>query len=478
MSVTQVYRGTRADLSVLQRSWSALSGPAAPDCPPAGHNVQSHLRVAVQETGFGAQRRTVYTQSGWREVGGRLVYLHAGGAIGAGGPVAGVEVELPRSLQPLRLPVPSTPEDEKAALVASLRLLDLATDPVTASLLGGVWRAPLGQSQLAVWVTGRTGAGKTELTALAQQHFGPGFDAQHLPAAWSGTANSIDEIAYLAKDTVLTVDDFVPKGPTATVAKLHATAEQVVRAQGNSAGRSRLNSDSELRASRPPQGTLIASGEDIPEGQSLRARLLVVNLAPGELDFTRLTSAQHDAATGVFATAMSGYLSWLARHPARLAAVPADTVEMRAQLIGTGSHNKTPSLLAEVALGWRTVLDYATDSRALTAEQADATWPHVYAALQICGAQQSEHSDADPTSRFVDLVVAALSSGRAHLAAVNGGTPMHAQRWGWRDDGTGVHPPWREQGQRIGWVEDDDIYLIPDATMKVVQTGSVVSPCR
>ncbi len=436
-------------------------------------NASKHLGLAVQQASANAERRTVFVHTGWRQVAGQWWYLHGGGAIGAAGTAAGFEVDLPSSLEPLSLPDAARGDQERSAVTASLGLLDLASDPVMACVLGAVWRAPLGPSQLAVWITGPTGAGKTELTALAQRHFGAGFDAQHLPAAWSGTANSINELAYLAKDALMTIDDFVPKGPASTVAKLHATAEQVIRAHGNGAGRSRLDSDSKLRHSRPPRCTLLASGEDIPQGQSLRARLLVMDLAPGELDFNKLTSAQAEAASGIFATAMAGYLRWLAGQPARLGSAPSDASLLRAELIGIGSHQRTASLLAEAALGWRTLLDYAGHCGALTDVAADATWGRVLTALKTCGAQQSSHdADADPAARFTELIAAALSSGRAHLAAVGGNAPPKAWRWGWRDDGTGVNPPWREQGPRVGWVDNDDVYLLPDVAMEIVRHGS------
>ena len=48
---------------------------------------------------------------------------------------------------------------------------------------------------------------KTELAALAQQHFGPGMDARHLPASWSSTGNAIEGLAFAAKDALLASRD-------------------------------------------------------------------------------------------------------------------------------------------------------------------------------------------------------------------------------------------------------------------------------
>lgn len=433
-------------------------------------NVQQHLLNAVQETGQRAVQCTVYQHSGWRVVDGVPVFLDACGAVSADGRLTAVEVALPSALEPLELPLAESEGVTRDALRTALGLLALAPDPVTVCVFGSAWRAPLGESQLAVWVTGATGAGKSEVTALAQQHFGAGFSAQHLPAAWSGTGNSINELAYLAKDVLLTVDDFVPKGSAGSVARLHATAEAVIRAQGNGAGRSRLDADAQLRGSRPPRATLLASGEDVPAGQSLRGRMVIVDLGPHDLDFTALSPAQRAARDGVLATAMGGYIRWLAGHPKRLANIQQSVEGHREGLPELGSHRRTATLLAELALAWRTVLDYAVDCAALTVQEAEQYWTRIQVALVAAGQAQSDHdSDADPAVRFTELVSAALASGRAHLADTSGLAPVHPQRWGWRTDNTGPYPAdWRAQGPRVGYVDGDNVYLLPDAVLGAI----------
>ena len=59
---------------------------------------------------------------------------------------------------------------------------------------------------------GATGVFKTELSALAVQHYGAGLDARHLPGSWRSTANATEALAFAAKDALLVVDDFAPAG--------------------------------------------------------------------------------------------------------------------------------------------------------------------------------------------------------------------------------------------------------------------------
>jgi hypothetical protein len=155
---------------------------------------------------------------------------------------------------------------------------------------------------------GRSGAGKSELAELAQQHFGAGLDARHQPANWSSTANATEVLAFAAADALLDFDDYSPAGGAADV-KLQAAADRIIRGQGNHAGRSRMTAGAEVRAGKPPRGMALITGEDLPDGSSLRARLWTVEVAADSVSFGpfgRLTECQREAASGLYAEAWPG----------------------------------------------------------------------------------------------------------------------------------------------------------------------------
>jgi hypothetical protein len=64
----------------------------------AGSSIRDHLRCAIELLSCDRVRRLQYLHSGWREVAGRWIFLHAGGAIGPEGVLPGFEVELAGSL--------------------------------------------------------------------------------------------------------------------------------------------------------------------------------------------------------------------------------------------------------------------------------------------------------------------------------------------------------------------------------------------
>src|SRR5262249_55040714 len=153
---------------------------------------------------------------------------------------------------------------------------------LTFPLLAAVYRAVLTDSDFSLHLAGPTGSFKSEAAALAQQHFGAGMDARHLPASWSSTGNALEGLAFTAKDALLVVADVAPTGSAADIQRFHKDADRLFRGQGNRAGRQRMRADASLRPAKPPRGLVLSTGEDVPRGQSLRARLLVQDISPGD----------------------------------------------------------------------------------------------------------------------------------------------------------------------------------------------------
>jgi Domain of unknown function (DUF927) len=183
-------------------------------------------------------------------------HLHGGGALGADGPVPDVDVDLPPALAPPRWSRRPT---------GWLRSPRCSPACGCSSSPRGRHRAAAGRRvaqrarprRLGVWLTGGTGAGKSQLAALAQAaHFSAGFPASTLPGSWSSTGNALEELAFLSKDALLVIDDFAPTGNAGRHLGAAPHRRAVIRTQGNGAGRARMSRDLKVQAPRPPRGTL------------------------------------------------------------------------------------------------------------------------------------------------------------------------------------------------------------------------------
>src|SRR5262249_31076690 len=156
----------------------------------------------------------------------------------------------------------------------------------------------------------------------------------------------------------------------ADVQRFHREADRLLRAQGNRAGRGRCRTDGTPRPAKPPRGLILSTGEDVPRGQSLRARMLVLEVAPGDVNAERLTDCQRDAAAGSYAQALAAFVRWLApQYGAIRGRLRQEVAELREKARADGQHARTPGIVADLAVGLHYFLDFALAASAITAEE-------------------------------------------------------------------------------------------------------------
>ena len=448
----------------------------------AGQTVRDRTREAIQLLSPPPSRRTVFQHTGWRRLeDGSWGFLHARGAITARGNRADVDVSLGDlgTLSLVDLPEPPHGDELRDVVRQSVDvLLRIAPLALTGPLLAAVGRAPLCEVVEApegLLYVGRTGTGKSELAARGMQFYGPRFHAKGLPAAWADTPNAIERAAFAAKDVVLVVDDFAPAGTREEQARAHANVERIFRAVGNRTGRGRMRGDGTLRPRYVPRGLVVSTAEDLPRMQSARARVLILEVEPGDVDFPTLSLAQRLGADGTFARAMSGYLMHTAGRLEELRATArgrCDELRDLANSSGSSSHRRTPEAVGNLFYGIEQFLAFAVDVEALSDPEAEdlrgKTWE---ALLEAGSAQQATLEAADPVLRFEALLASAFSSGAVHVKHERTGNAptFHAEALGW--DG-GV-----PRGRCIGWAEARDaadtpgrgLLLDPEHTYAAVQ---------
>ena len=149
-------------------------------------------------------------------------------------------------------------------------------------------------------------------------HYGAWWDWEHLPGSWSSTENFNEEMQFIFKDALLVLDDFVPKGSASDIQRAHRWADRMYRGAANNAGRGRLDKNIQPRPPRPPRCLLYGTGEDLPHGESLQARIWITDYATGDVDFQKLKTCSKDAAAGLYAEAMAAFLQWYAETGTRL----------------------------------------------------------------------------------------------------------------------------------------------------------------
>jgi hypothetical protein len=250
-----------------------------------------------------------------------------------------------------------------------------------------------------------------------------------------------------------------------------------LRAQGNRAGRGRCRTDGSPRPVRFPRGLIVSTGEDVPRGQSLRSRLFNVEISPGDVKTARLTACQRDAAAGLYAQALAGFVRWLAPRYADLRIrLRQEAADLRDRARAEGQHARTPGIVADLTLGLKYFLDFAVEAGAVTPAERGDLARRCRAALGEGADAQARHVEAaEPCGHFLRLLAGAVASGRAHVAGPGGAAPRDPEAWGWRgnasrnSEGPQAEAGWAAQGRRIGWLDGDGLFLQPDAAFAEAQ---------
>jgi hypothetical protein len=463
--------GRRASFTVPASKFHQMDWPIEQLGPEAivYPNQEKYARTGIQTLSGKIPTTRVYTHTGWRKVGDLWLYLHGAGAIGANGLVEGINVQLSGALSHFELELPANKDEMRVAINASLHVLDNAPDCVTFPIGAATYRAAIKSADFAVWLAGPTGVFKSEEAALAQQHYGAVMDARHLPASFASTGNALETIAFYAKDAFLVIDDFAPHGSQQDIARYHGVAERLVRAVGNSQGRGRLTADARLRAEKAPRGLILVTGEDMPRGQSIRGRILLVEIGPGDVNTSVLTENQSDAAQGLYAKSIAGFIRYLAAN------YEPHQAEFRAAVLkkredATKVHSRTPGIVADLYCAFDCFLTFAHEAGAITEsrrhELADRCWN---ALSHVARAQRAPQDASEPAHHYIRLLSAALAAGRAHVAGPDGQPPNDNEAWGWRTEVVGENTRIVAKGICIGWVEGINLYLEPTAAYAAAQ---------
>jgi hypothetical protein len=441
-----------------------MPGPATAD----------HVRAAVQARSTSATRKTVYTHTGWRRIDGAWLYLTGGGAVGPGGLDGSVTVDL-TPISGYELPEVTDLTALREAVRGSLALLDVAPARVMVPILAAVYRAPLPlPPDCTGWLYGPTETFKSEITALGQQHFGPGMHAKALPGSWTSTGNDLEIVAFMLDGALFVVDDYSPDAAKIDAQKRAAAADRLIRGSANRSGRGRLRADGTPRPRKPPRAQVLTSAEDVPPGtESMRNRTFVFTIKGGEVDLEKLTAAQSLARSGAYALAMAGYIQSIARSYAGdepLAATLEATRDGYRDQAHVAGHPRCANNIASLALGWHEFLAFAEDIKAITAEERASYWSQAWRVLCEVGAEQETYRrDTDPVNIYLASLRAVISSKRAHVAARDGGQPANPVRWGWTEVMSAGVPNWRSEGELVGWVDGDDLFLDPDEALKLAR---------
>ncbi len=326
-----------------------------------GFQNKEKLRVVTQQLAREIPTEICYTHLGFaKNQEGDMIYLHANGAIGTDD----VNIDIDSNLKNYKLP--STVENKEDAVLYSLSFIDVAETSISIPLLGLTYLSPLvslteeiGRSpKFVVWMHGLTGSRKTSLALVTLNHFG-NFTSNSPPATFKDTANAIEKKSFIAKDSLVVVDDYCPAVDGAQARSMKSISERVLRSYGDRIGRSRMNSNMGLNKTYRPRGMAIVTGEDLPIGTSTTARYLGLEINRDTVNLDKLTDLQKNHIK--LSESMSLYIQWIIENKSYVIQLIEELFEEASIQYTTYEHHRIGEAVAWLYVGLNIFLTFVKE---------------------------------------------------------------------------------------------------------------------
>lgn len=456
------------DFADARRFHAACLHAVGADARLMNGSAVKHLPLAAFELADPERSRAeLYEFVGWHEQAGRLVFLSAGGTIGASQTLAVDLANLADGVGESGLVRFGPRDDGDAAFAAGLLALagsvrKCAPDLVSLPGLAAVFLAPLlrwspARDRPALHYIGTTGARKSAFCDLLQAFFG----LTRYALSWAGTPISIEIALSVLRDCLVVLDD-LKKSTSDRDAGI-----RVIQSYADRRGRSRATRNGELAKARFAGGLLVSNGEDIPSGEaSIAARSLFVPVGKTDIDTELLTTAQELAPN--LATVMARYITWLIERQNEMPRVLAEVflqarARYRDHLKGRGGINDAGRVAVSCALleAGATVGVSWLQSQGWPAGQATEWILATREALQSLALGQQDAIFQESAARaFLSGLRALIDARRLELYTVPDGAKPPAL--------SGISPT--SPGAVVcGWRVGDEVWLQPDLTLAEVQ---------
>lgn len=425
--------------------------------PAVGRSIVQYYQDSVRMQFENMEKKTVYTHTGWRKVGGRWLYLHCGGAVGD------VDNSLSVELSDSRLNRMYTfSGDNSSEKYNTLKnFLGCAKADIIYPLTSYLFLAPLieffGAADcfpgFSFYLLGKSQSGKSTLAALALCFFGS-FGNKTLPASFNDTANSIAAKGFMLKDTVMVIDDFCPSGSKREADEKIKIFEKLSAAYGDRLGRSRLDSDSTLKENKTVRGLALITGELLPQvAQSRLGRNIFITMERDTERFKRYVLPVNKNKEHL-SQIMAEYIAWLSKRADKL---PAELVARFNDLRLTfenADYGRISEAAAFLAVAFEYLAEFLAEVQAFPLQDIAKHKMQCFNALKKLSAEQQEFlEEAEPCKVFLEALNSLLLAGKVYVRNIEEGYTSLLDA---------------DKADFIGYEDSRYYYLLPEEAYKAV----------
>ena len=214
-----------------------------------------------------------------------------------------------------------------------------------------------------------------------------------------------------------------------------------------------MSADSTARLTYEPRALVIVTGEDLPDSESLVARLFVVEINRGDIDKPKLTALQ--SKRQLLSHAMSGYLAWAQQYwKGWEETIPDLWRSYRAAASNPSYHLRLPEAVAGLALGLEMGLRFALFQEVIDAAQFNRLKATGWKALEEGALAMAERvREEKPELLFLRTIADLLTQGKIFFHSTDGQLPLGGPA---------------DHSEMLGWYDPDRLYLLPDASYNLV----------
>ncbi len=409
----------------------------------------------------------VYERTGFTVIDGKECYLSSTGAFDYEGYITNVKTDLSggpfNNCSNLYISSKTKISD---GINATLDILSLAPLDISIPILIAPFRgilAGLSRSSCSLYMHGKSGTGKSTSAGFILGFFQKGPNYYQPTASYTSSDAYLSKLAGNTHSVVTVVDDRVEKNGNKK--ELNRKDEILFRTQANGQTKSTC-----LAQSQEPRGLIVATGEQPIVGESLAARVLILQFDKDTLDGKALNKCKQTAKDGLFLACSSGFIQWLiSKGDAIVERFESRQVELCDEFGFLSSlHHRVPGNIAEFMATFEFFLEYAFDYDVITDEKmVELNTKAKDALIQLARNQQKYLIDGD-AEQYIFALKQALASNKYHLLNFDGSTPANPEKYGWVRTG-GTNNQWHPQGEQLGFVGKQNMYLFPEEAYAVYQ---------
>jgi hypothetical protein len=340
-----------------------------------GDRQKTLFKESVKYYGINAVDETVLDYPGYYKLDKELIFLAHNSAISISETKGGLSCKLPDHLNDYTLPKPTFDETEaKKCVEATLLFLKISKENQALGivLIATLFRAVLSHAKrpdFSVFMVGRTGAFKSSIAAVLQSYYGKSFDEDNLPGTWGSTDFANEHLLNTLNHVIFVIDDFKYRNQN-MLKKVNDEADSIFRNVANGTSRMRQPDLVSGKNVSIPKVMVVATGEVVPinADTSMEARIVFIDLYPGQFNEAKLNKLYKFGRQGVLAQGMSNFIHYYLNNSKELTkAFRSDIskytreVEQKTKV----THKRVHKNFAQLISSYRSFLKYAISTKCI-----------------------------------------------------------------------------------------------------------------